>query len=105
MLVTCDANSTRIEPVLDGGTYHRTGAVEIWARGTSRVIEECRRYNIDPPTFEEQARDLIVTFQAVIAPTPQVAPQVTLQVVAILKAAASPCSRSEPQRAAGLSEV
>jgi ATP-dependent DNA helicase RecG len=49
-------------------TFHRTGAVEIWGRGTNRVIEECERYGIDPPRFDEQAGALIVTFRAAIGP-------------------------------------
>ena len=35
-------------------TFHRTGAVEVWRRGTNRVIEECRRCEVEVPTFEEQ---------------------------------------------------
>jgi len=49
-------------------TFHRTGAVEIWGRGTNRVIEECERYGMEPPTFEEQAGALLVTFRAAIGP-------------------------------------
>jgi predicted HTH transcriptional regulator len=26
----------------------------VWGRGTNRVIEECRRYGVDAPTFEKQ---------------------------------------------------
>jgi len=48
--------------------FHRTGAVEIWGRGTNRVIEACERYGIEPPTFEEQAGALFVTFRAQIGP-------------------------------------
>jgi ATP-dependent DNA helicase RecG len=59
-------------------TFHRTGAVEIWGRGTNRVIEQCERYGIDPPTFEEQAGGLIVTFRAPIGPKEQ---RTTLEVV------------------------
>ena len=33
-------------------TFHRTGAVEAWGRGTNRVIEECQRWRVEPPTFE-----------------------------------------------------
>lgn len=50
-------------------TFHRTGAVEIWGRGTNRVIEECKRYGVSPPTFEEQGGSVVVTFQAPIGPT------------------------------------
>ena len=38
---------------LIAGVFHRTGAVEIWGRGTNRVIEECRRYGIAPPMFAD----------------------------------------------------
>ena len=48
--------------------FHRTGAVEIWGRGTNRVIEECKGHGIDPPTFEEHAGALYVTFRAPIGP-------------------------------------
>jgi len=48
--------------------FHRTGAVEIWGRGTNRVIDECRRYGVIPPTFEERQGFLVVTFKAPIAP-------------------------------------
>jgi ATP-dependent DNA helicase RecG len=60
--------------------FHRTGAVEIWGRGTNRVIEECERHGIDPPTFEEVGDGLFVTFRAAIGPSVQVADQVTEQV-------------------------
>lgn len=48
--------------------FHRTGAVEIWGRGTNRVIEECEQYGIEPPTFEEHEGALYVTFRAPIGP-------------------------------------
>jgi hypothetical protein len=32
--------------------------VEIWERGTNRVIEECQRYGMPPPTLEERAAAL-----------------------------------------------
>jgi ATP-dependent DNA helicase RecG len=48
--------------------FHRTGAVEVWGRGTNRVIAECRAHGIAPPSFEERAGWLVVTFRAAIAP-------------------------------------
>ncbi len=51
--------------------FHRTGAVEIWGRGTNRVIEECKRYGVPPPTFEERQGFLVVTFTTPITGTPQ----------------------------------
>lgn len=47
---------------------HRAGAVEIWGRGTNRVIEECKRYGIAPPTFDDWGGSLVVTFRAQIIP-------------------------------------
>lgn len=44
--------------------FHRTGAVEIWGRGTNRVIAECERHGIAPPVFEERQGFIIVTFKA-----------------------------------------
>lgn len=49
-------------------TFHRTGAVEIWGRGTDRVVDECKRYGIEPPTFEERQGYVIVTFRAQVGP-------------------------------------
>lgn len=60
------------------------------------------------PTFEEHSSAVTVTFCAPVGPTPQatlqVAPQVTLQVLAILEAAKTASSRSELQKAAGLKD-
>lgn len=47
-------------------TFHRTGAVEAWGRGTNRVIEECERWGVEPPTFEERTAAVMVTFHAPI---------------------------------------
>ena len=44
--------------------FHRTGAVEVWGRGTNRVIAMCKKHGAAPPTFEEQQGFLIVTFKA-----------------------------------------
>jgi len=44
--------------------FHRTGAVEVWGRGTNRVIEMCKKHGAAPPTFEEMQGFLIVTFKA-----------------------------------------
>ncbi|MFO7906114.1 MAG: ATP-binding protein [Planctomycetota bacterium] len=89
-------------------TFHRTGAVEAWGRGTNRVIEECERWGVKPPSFGEQGGTVMVTFRAVVAPTPEVAPEVTPeatpQVLAILAAAERPSTRSELQQAAGLKD-
>lgn len=53
---------------LIAGTFHRTGAVEVWGRGTNRVIEECWRWGVQPPTFEVVTGALRVTFPAAIGP-------------------------------------
>lgn len=44
--------------------FHRTGAVEVWGRGTNRVIAMCKKHGAPPPRFEERQGFLIVTFRA-----------------------------------------
>jgi predicted HTH transcriptional regulator len=44
--------------------FHRTGAVEIWGRGTNRVIAICKQHGATEPTFEEREGFLIVAFKA-----------------------------------------
>ena len=56
--------------ILIAETFHRTGAVEIWGRGTNRVVDECKNYGIVPPVFEERQGFLIVTFRAQVGPEP-----------------------------------
>ncbi len=60
--------------------FHRTGAVEIWGRGTNRVIEACERHGIAPPVFEEQEGALYVTFRVQIIPSQETSMQVTGEV-------------------------
>jgi ATP-dependent DNA helicase RecG len=48
--------------------FHRTGAVEVWGRGTNRVIAECLAYGIPAPVFEELEGWVVVTFRASIVP-------------------------------------
>jgi len=48
--------------------FHPTGAVEVWGRGTNRVIAECKAHGILPPSFEERQGWMVVTFRAPIAP-------------------------------------
>jgi ATP-dependent DNA helicase RecG len=56
-------------------TFHRTGAIEAWGRGTNRVIDECKNYGIDPPTFELRGNSVVVTFRAQIALGPDLVPR------------------------------
>jgi ATP-dependent DNA helicase RecG len=53
---------------LIAGAFHRTGAVEIWGRGTNRVIEICKKHGVALPTFEEMQGFVIVTFKAIMVP-------------------------------------
>ncbi len=46
------------------GAFHRTGAVEVWGRGTNRVIAMCEKHGCAPPMFEDRQGFLIVTFKA-----------------------------------------
>ena len=52
---------------LIAGAFHRTGAVEVWGRGTNRVIAMCKQHGARPPVFEEKQGFLVVTFRAEIA--------------------------------------
>ncbi|OGR07676.1 MAG: hypothetical protein A2341_06590 [Deltaproteobacteria bacterium RIFOXYB12_FULL_58_9] len=47
--------------------FHRTGAVEVWGRGTNRVIEECKKQGVAAPIFEERQGFVIVTFKTLVA--------------------------------------
>jgi ATP-dependent DNA helicase RecG len=49
---------------LIAGAFHRTGAVEVWGRGTNRVIALCRKHGAAPPMFEERQGFLVVSFRA-----------------------------------------
>ncbi len=49
---------------LIAGAFHRTGAIEVWGRGTNRVIEACRAYGIADPTFTEVSGAVTVIFKA-----------------------------------------
>ena len=91
-------------------TFHRTGAVEIWGRGTNRVIEECGRYGIAVPTFEEQGGALIVTFRVPVGlsapPRHQVGTKLALSrhQVVVLDAATDPQPLVELMRSSGRSD-
>lgn len=74
--------STLVNPLI-AGAFHRTGAVEVWGRGTNRVIAACKAHGAAPPIFEEQQGFVVVTFPAemvVGAATPHETAQVTGQV-------------------------
>jgi ATP-dependent DNA helicase RecG len=59
-------DSKPVNPLI-AGAFHRTGAVEIWGRGTNRVIAACREHGAAPPLFQERGGFLIVTFRAPMA--------------------------------------
>ena len=85
-------------------TFHRTGAVETWGRGTNRVIEICRENGVELPVFELQGNSFLVTFRATMVPTPIQRPQVTPRVLALLTAATGGLSRLQLQQTIGLSD-
>ncbi len=71
-----------VNPLI-AGAFHRTGAVEVWGRGTNRVIDACKRHGAAPPIFEEHQGFVVVTFKAEMvagAATPHETAQVTGQV-------------------------
>lgn len=88
--------------------FHRAGLIEKWGRGTNRVAEMCRATGIAPPEFAEISGAAVVVFRVDVLGSAGASPQVTLhvtpQVAAILKAATTPSSAVELQRAAGLKD-
>ncbi len=61
---------------LVAGAFHRTGAVEVWGRGTNRVITMCKQNAVAAPVFEDRHGFLIVTFKAqMVTPDRRVEPQ------------------------------
>lgn len=48
--------------------FHRAGAIEIWGRGTNRVIDACRLWGIEEPTFKVEMGVTTVTFYAEVRP-------------------------------------
>jgi ATP-dependent DNA helicase RecG len=60
---TIGVSTLALSAVLIAEAFHRTGAVEIWGRGTNRVIAECRDYGLAPPSFEERQGFVIVAFK------------------------------------------
>lgn len=66
-LLTQEHRSIPRNPLI-AGAFHRTGAIEVWGRGTNRVIEACRAYGIAEPTFTEGSGAVTVTFHAEIVP-------------------------------------
>ena len=59
---------------LIAGAFHRTGAVEVWGRGTNRVVEACRAHGIAPPEFADEAGVVTVTFRVPVGPDATQAP-------------------------------
>jgi ATP-dependent DNA helicase RecG len=74
---------------LIAGAFHRTGAVEVWGRGTNRVIAMCKKHGAPPPAFEERSGFLIVTFkvQLVAEGTARVGSQVESKVASRVESA------------------
>lgn len=59
---------------LIAGAFHRTGAIEVWGRGTNRVIDACRADGLADPIFSTEGGFVTVTFPAqVVADVTRVA--------------------------------
>ena len=96
------------------GAFHRTGAIEVWGRGTNRVIDECRAWGIVAPTFKVDMGVTTVTFKAEILPGSDLqAPSrhqvgtksaLSLDQVQVLENAGEPRSMSELMGPSGRSD-
>ncbi len=71
-MLSSDHPSILRNPLI-AGAFHRTGVVEVWGRGTNRVIDACRAQGAAPPEFSEQAGVVTVTFKADVVPQTGVA--------------------------------
>jgi ATP-dependent DNA helicase RecG len=60
-------HQSKLRNPLIAEAFHRTGAVEVWGRGTNRVMAMCEKHGAAPPVFEERQGFLIVTFKAPVA--------------------------------------
>jgi ATP-dependent DNA helicase RecG len=110
-MLTRDHNSVPRNPII-AETFHRAGLIEMWGRGTNRVVEMCRDHGIASPEFQQVGPWVVVTFRVKVGTTrvatphetPHETPQVTPQVAAVLDAARTPRSRTELLAAAGLGD-
>ena len=58
--------------------FYRAGIIERWGTGTLNIIDWCRENSNPPPSWQEQADSVYVTFlPAVLPATPEVTPPVT----------------------------
>ena len=57
--------------------FYRAGLIEMWGRGTNRVIEECRAWGIPAPEFEELAGSVVVCFRVPVGVTLRLVPSDT----------------------------
>lgn len=62
-MLTQEHTSKPRNPLI-AGAFHRTGAIEVWGRGTNRVIDDCRAYGLADPVFSENAGFVTVSFAA-----------------------------------------
>jgi predicted HTH transcriptional regulator len=100
-LLTQEHRSIPRNPLI-AGAFHRTGAIEVWGRGTNRVVEACRAYGIAEPTFTEASGAVTVTFKAEVvadlgrAPS-QVGPKSVLSAAQVQVLEIASVARSLPE--------
>jgi ATP-dependent DNA helicase RecG len=44
-------------------TFFRAGLIEAWGRGTIKIIEECKKFNLPTPVFTNEFSGLQITFK------------------------------------------
>jgi len=95
--LTRDHPSILRNPII-ADTFHRTGLIERWGRGTNRVAEMCVAAGIAAPTFQEIAGSAVVTFRVNVA-----GGEVTGEVTRLLEVLVrGPLARKALQEALGL---
>ena len=94
--------------------FYRAGIIERWGAGTLNIIDWCVENTNPPPTWQEQAGSVYVTFLPAVLPDipevtrqvpdkyPASTRQVTPQEMAVLAEAITPATRTALQKSAGL---
>ena len=72
--------------------FYRTGIIERWCAGTLNIIDWCAENANPPPTWQEQAGSVYVTFLPAVLPD---IPQATLEVRKMLMVIQEEMSRAE----------
>ncbi len=85
--------------------FYRAGIIERWGTGTLNILDWCKENGNPPPTWQEQAGSIYVTFWPAILPDDvQVTPEVTPEVRRMLSVMSGKMTRAEIMERLGLKD-